>query len=169
MDGGTYYYRPLDHALVPLRPHAEISRDIHVPFVNAPVFDEAAFSVLLIAQLAAIVPAYGEDSLHFATLEAGLITQLLETEAPACGLGLCQIGAIDFPKIRELFALDPTHVLVHSLLGGAVADAGASIPAASAGDEARLATQLEQQIDQLSDEEVRALLRAHREPEGGSR
>ena len=61
---------------------------------------------------------YGERGMHFATIEAGAMTQLLETAAPACGIGLCQIGGLDFKKIRQLFALDESHVLVHSLLGG---------------------------------------------------
>ena len=90
------------------------------PFVNGPVFDEAAFAIFLIAQLSAIAPMYGERSLHYATIEAGLMAQLLETSASACGIGLCQIGNLDFKRIRHFFAVDKNHVLVHSLLGGLI-------------------------------------------------
>ncbi len=58
--------------------------------------------------------------MHYATIEAGLMTQLLETSAPACGIGLCQIGNLDFKRIQHLFELDQSHVLVHSLLGGLI-------------------------------------------------
>jgi hypothetical protein len=65
---------------------------------------------------------YGERSVHFATIEAGLICQLLETAAPKHGIGLCQIGSLEFPRIRALFDLEESHVLVHSLLGGRILD-----------------------------------------------
>ena len=86
----------------------------------APVFDEAAFALFLIAQLGAIVPMYRERSLHYASIEAGLMAQLLEMSAPAYGIGLCQIGTLEFQRIRHFFALDEGHVLVHSLLGGSI-------------------------------------------------
>ena len=63
--------------------------------------------------------------MHYATIEAGLIAQLLETAAPACSIGLCQIGKLNFHRIRHLFLLDQSHVLVHSLLGGLI-DSGKS-------------------------------------------
>ena len=40
--------------------------------------------------------------------------------APACHIGLCPVGIMDFESVRHLFALDESHVLVHSLLGGAI-------------------------------------------------
>lgn len=117
---GIYYYHPVDHRLVLLTANAEIDRSIHIPFINTPIFDQAAFSIFLITQLSAIAPAYGERSLHFATLEAGIITHLLETAAAKCGIGLCQIGSVEFDRIRHLFDLDETHILLHSLLGGLI-------------------------------------------------
>ena len=117
---GTYYYHPVDHRLVLLTANAKIDRSIHIPFINTPIFDQAAFSIFLITQLRAIAPAYGEHSLRFATLEAGIMAHLLEMSAAECGLGLCQIGSIEFERIRHLFDLDDTHVLMHSLLGGLI-------------------------------------------------
>ena len=116
---GTYYYDPQHHRVVPLSGNVALDRNIHWS-ENRLIFDEAAFSVFLVSQLSAIAPLYQEKSLHFATLEAGLISQLLEMSAPACQLGLCHIGDLDFEPVRRLFALDASHVLVHSLLGGAV-------------------------------------------------
>ena len=119
---GTYYYRPTEHRLVLLSASASIDRNIHGRFVNRPIYDEAAFSIFLIAQLAAIGPMYGEHSVDFATLEAGYMSQLLMMSATECQIGLCPIGILDFQRIRHLFALEEKHQLVHSLLGGRIDD-----------------------------------------------
>jgi pyochelin synthetase len=117
---GIYYYHPVGHRLVLLSSHVDFDRGVYDPIINGPIFDDAAFGVFLIAQLSAISPMYGARSMHYATIEAGLMTQLLETSAPACGIGLCQIGNLDFKRIQHLFELDQSHVLVHSLLGGLI-------------------------------------------------
>jgi len=138
VDGGVYYYHPSEHALVALALGAEIDPEVHEPFINRGMFEQAAFSIFLIAQLHAIEPLYGEHAFRFSMIEAGLITQLLETEAPRHGIGLCQIGWMDFDRIRAHFLLDNGHRLVHSLVGGPlphpVAESGAAdgrIPALS--------------------------------------
>lgn len=162
---GTYYYHPIEHQLVALQPGAQLDRTIHIPFINTPIFDEAAFSIFLIAQLDAIGPGYGEHAVRFATLEAGIMAHLLETAAPAAGLGLCQIGSIEFDRVRHLFDLDESHVLFHSLVGGLV-ERGQRDPGAPASIEAQgqaqTAANLLQRIKQLSPAEARALLDATR-------
>lgn len=117
---GTYYYHPVQHRLISLDPDGVVDRKLYDPFVNAPILDKCAFGIFLVAQMKAMVPMYYERSLHFCTLEGGLMSQLLETKAPASGIGLVQIGSMDFGKIRHLFKLDEHHVLVHSLLGGPI-------------------------------------------------
>jgi thioester reductase-like protein len=117
---GTYYYHPIEHKLVRLAADTTcITRDLHW-WSNRAIFDDASFSIFLIAQLDAVGPLYGERSLHFATLESGLMAQLLEMAAANAGLGLCQTGDLDFAPIKNLFALGDSHVLVHSLMGGPV-------------------------------------------------
>jgi SagB-type dehydrogenase family enzyme len=116
---GVYYYHPADHRLILLTPDVSIDRSIHSA-VNRAIFDDSAFSVFLIAQLNAITPLYGEIGKHYAAIEAGLITQLLEMAAPANEIGLCQIGELNFDQIKPLFKLDDGHALVHSLVGGRI-------------------------------------------------
>jgi amino acid adenylation domain-containing protein len=125
---GTYYYHPKEHRLVSLSADANVDRSVHEP-TNQPIFDESAFSLFLVGQLGAMVPIYGEASLHYATLEAGLMCQLLEMSAPDCHLGLCQIGSLDFEPIRHLFALEESYVLLHCLLGGPIAESESKLPA----------------------------------------
>jgi SagB-type dehydrogenase family enzyme len=155
---GTYYYHPIDHKLVCLTPGAKVDSSIHIPFINAPIFDEAAFSLFFICPLSAIGPSYGERSIHFATLEAGIMAHLLEASAPECEIGLCQIGSIDFEPIRPLFELQPDHVLLHSMVGGRIdsqpSDGGGN---GGLGDPA---ARLRARIQNLSPEEARVLLEA---------
>ena len=120
---GTYYYHPVAHGLLPLAPAVDLSGAVHVT-INRPVFEQAAFSIFLVGHMGAILPVYGERARDFALLEAGLITQLLETSAAAQRIGLCQIGLIDFDAVRDLFQLEESHLFLHALLGGPVAHDG---------------------------------------------
>ncbi len=122
VNGGIYYYHPAEHGLVSLSDKEDMPETVYDPLINRPIFTQAAFGIFLITQLEAIVPMYKERSLHYSVIEAGLISQLMESHAPDFNLGLCQIGSLDFEKIRHLFKLDKTHMLVHSLLGGMPAD-----------------------------------------------
>jgi amino acid adenylation domain-containing protein/thioester reductase-like protein len=116
---GAYYHHPYDHSLVSIASDAHIDAGVHVP-TNRAVYESSAFSIFLIAQLNAIRPMYGEHSQPYAMLEAGLMTQLLEMSAPAHDIGLCQTGGVDGRRVQQLFALDDSHLLLHSLVGGAV-------------------------------------------------
>ena len=109
----------LKDRLVSLTPDAKIDRRVYTTR-NLSLFDEAAFCIYLIGQLSLISQMYGDHSLRFATIETGLMTQLLEMTAPASQIGLCQIGSLDFDQIRHLFTLEESHILLHSLVGGAV-------------------------------------------------
>jgi amino acid adenylation domain-containing protein len=117
--GGIYYYEPKAHQLVRVA-GAQIDRSVYTP-ANRALFNDAAFALFLVGQISAITPLYGEHSQRFAMIEAGAMTQLLEQSAPEQLLGLCQIGNLDFERIRELLALDEQQLLLHSLLGGAIA------------------------------------------------
>jgi SagB-type dehydrogenase family enzyme len=167
IDAGTYYYHPVEHKLVVLTPNVDIDRSIHIPFINTPIFDEAAFSVFYVVQLAAIAPHYGEKCVHFATLEAGVLANHLEVSALPHGIGLCQIGGMDFEKIRHLFKLDQSHLFLHSLLGGL-------IPASAEEDklysnqadkqsDAAKAAKILGRIKELSKEEIKKLLEANKQ------
>ncbi|MEX2303773.1 MAG: amino acid adenylation domain-containing protein [Bryobacterales bacterium] len=157
LDSGTYYYHPVDHRLVLLEAKAEINRDIHIPFINTPIYDEAAFSLFFVCEFAALAPGYGERSLHFATMEAGIMTHLLESRAYAHGIGLCSIGSIDFEQIRPMFDLSPSQVLIHSIVGGRMEDA-ADVGALQSD---RVAS-LQERIKKMSPDEVKSMLAAHK-------
>lgn len=118
LEPGAYAYDPAEHRLEARTVGADLDRGIHVPLINQPVFDEAAFSLFLVADFAAIAPLYGGESWDFALLECGYLSQLLLLQAAPSGLGLCPIGGLDFAAVRHLFHLGDRHVLLHSHLGG---------------------------------------------------
>ena len=120
LDGGTYYHDPKAHGLVPLVAGAEIPPEVHDPFVNRGIHASSAFSIFLVAAMDAIEPLYGAESRDFCLLEAGAMCQLLRQHAPQLGLGLCQIGGLDFAAVRQHFDLSQRHQIVHSLVGGAI-------------------------------------------------
>jgi hypothetical protein len=97
-----------------------IPADIHDPFINKPIFEKSSLSIYLIANKNSIVPVYGDQSRNFCFLEAGYMSQLLMMRAPSLSIGLCPIGSLNFESIRSLLNLSDNHVLIHSLIGGAL-------------------------------------------------
>jgi SagB-type dehydrogenase family enzyme len=115
---GTYYHHPDRHRLSLLATQVHMDRELF-PKSQA-IFDESAFALFLVGQLDAIAPLYGDLARDFCLIEAGLMSQLLETAAADYQIGLCQIGGLDFQPIRHLFALGENHIYLHCLLGGSL-------------------------------------------------
>jgi amino acid adenylation domain-containing protein len=117
ISAGTYYYHPVDHRLAAITPNAHIGPEAHA-WINQLLYEQAAFSIFLIGQLSAIEPLYGDSSRDFCLIEAGLISQLLETTAPDQRIGLCQVGNVNFKQVQHLFGLENGYLYLHALLGG---------------------------------------------------
>lgn len=167
---GTYYYHPEEHQLKILTPNVDIDRGIHIPFINTPMFDECAFSIFFVADLDAIGPGYGERGIHFVTLESGIMAHQLEISGPNHGIGLCQVGGLDFDSIRSWFKLKDTHVLIHSTLGGYIDPNRSSktdLELTSGQTPEKVAGELLQRIKLLSEAEARELLQAYQQIENG--
>ena len=117
---GLWYFNPLEDALYRMGALPEDLKGLF-PGQNADIFESGAFAVFLVAEFDAIRPVYGDRAGDFTLIEAGLMSQLLEEEAMKAGLGLCQIGAMDFGRLREGFRLKESHSYLHCLVGGLVA------------------------------------------------
>ena len=115
--GGAYYYDPRQHRLLALQSGA-LDPDTYDYFVNRPVYENAAFSLFFIADMAAIRPLYGERSRDFCHIESGAMAQLLSMTAVEHGLGLCGIGSVEEQQLKTLFDLGPSHELIYSMIGG---------------------------------------------------
>ncbi|UQN09206.1 amino acid adenylation domain-containing protein [Deinococcus sp. QL22] len=120
-----------------------LPRAAYHPLINRPMFDEAAFALFLVADLRTIAPVYGDRSIHFCTLEAGLMTGLLELQAASTALGVCQVGELNDSAVARALCLGAAQRPIHSLVGGLLEpDRMAATRAASIADlrpEARFA------------------------------
>jgi SagB-type dehydrogenase family enzyme len=132
---GAYYYHPAHHQLITLAQEPVLDRTIFT-LSNRDIFDQCGFAIFLVAQLDAVGPMYGSLSRDLCLIEAGLISQLLETEAAQYGIGLCQIGACDFARVQHLFQLTDTHHYLHCLLGGSIESINPAALADKAGEDA---------------------------------
>ncbi len=115
--GGAYYYHPADRCLVALTPDAVLDPSAHVAH-NRELARAAAFTVFLVADLAAIEPMYGDLARDMCLLEAGYMGQLLMTWAEDREIGLCPIGDVAVAPLAKMFRLGPSHQLAHALCGG---------------------------------------------------
>ncbi|MCP4702675.1 MAG: AMP-binding protein, partial [Gammaproteobacteria bacterium] len=119
LEGGLYYYHPLNHELLSLPSTAMMSREQHSG-ENKIIFDRSAFGLFLVAEYQAIEPMYGLSARDFCLLEAGYMSQLLMMEAPDFDLGLCPIGGMNFEPSRAEFGLSDSQEMIHSFLGGGI-------------------------------------------------
>jgi amino acid adenylation domain-containing protein len=114
VEAGLYRYEAREHRLVPIAQGSVLSRELHAE-VNRPIFDRAAFSLLLIARNGLL-------------LEAGAVGQVLMSAAPYRQIGLCPIGSLELDRIRSRFPLAEEDVLLHSFLGGGIRAESAHAP-----------------------------------------
>jgi len=121
LEGGYYYYNPSKHSLSYLSSEQDAGQ-IHVS-ENKSIFAESAFSVFLISSLSAVEPLYGKEKGEiYSYIEAGIITEMLKTAGIKNHIGFCEIGLIDFEKIKHNFKLDESHLYLHMLAGGAITE-----------------------------------------------
>ncbi|MCB0210642.1 MAG: nitroreductase family protein, partial [Anaerolineae bacterium] len=117
--GGFYYYHPLEHRLILLSTETNLEDEVHA-VINREIFEQSAFSLFLVADLAAIEPMYGSLARDFCLLEAGYMSQILMEVAPSQAIGLCPIGDLTFTGLQARFELTEHHLLLHSLVGGGI-------------------------------------------------
>jgi len=122
--GGAYYFHPRENRLVRLT--AEPPANLPAAWCAEEAGAHAGFALVLVANLAAIEPVYGDLGRPFCVLEAGSMSELLRATAPACGLALEPALPADVDLLRDRFSLGKDQVPVHILLGGRLAweDAG---------------------------------------------
>ncbi len=121
LEEALYYYHPVERALRMVSNDPGVSAK-QFGTVNAPVFEESAFALILVARLSAIEPLYGEDARDFCLIEAGYMGQLLMEAAPESLLGMCPVGKLEFAAIRARLGLDEDCVFAHAFLCGSVTE-----------------------------------------------
>lgn len=120
-DAGLYYLNPINRSLDVVF-KGEILSAGHFSYQNRTTFEDGKFVVFLVGNISSIAPLYGKYSEQFCLLEAGLISQLMETECRNRNIGLCQIGAFEFDKIRDYFSFDANCKPLIAIVGGLIPD-----------------------------------------------
>ena len=118
LEAGFYYYHSAEHRLVRLE-----SEDVDLDALygrNRQIFEQAAFALFLVGQMAAIAPLYPDQARDFCLLEAGYMSQLLMETAPAVDLGLCPLGQFGVEPLQQALALEAGQEILHGLAGGAI-------------------------------------------------
>lgn len=117
LEAGNYYYDPEAHRLALLNPEPEPFNGLHIG-QNESIFEDAAVSLHLVADLAAVEPLYGPVARDFCLLEAGYMGQLLMTAAQDSEIGVCPVGNLNFDTLRPRLRLSAQQVHAHTLLAG---------------------------------------------------
>ncbi|MBE9065558.1 amino acid adenylation domain-containing protein [Leptolyngbya cf. ectocarpi LEGE 11479] len=120
LKGGMYRYDPDSQALTALSSDAQLSGTIYGG--NQPIFDQASFSLFLVAPSANthIPESLGSSSRTKELLKAGMWGQTLMLAAPHHQLGLCPIGYLPEKEIVHSLQLERHQHVVHSFLGGGI-------------------------------------------------
>jgi amino acid adenylation domain-containing protein len=116
--GGNYYYHPIKHQLIKIN-ESPISKECFA-LNNQRMIEDSSFLVFLVANCSAIESIYNDSAALYCSLEAGLITQLLETNSSDTNIGLCQIGNTRTDYAESLFNLGSNSKYLHGLVGGYV-------------------------------------------------
>ncbi|MEJ3719926.1 amino acid adenylation domain-containing protein [Paenibacillus polymyxa] len=117
LEGGVYYYHPLQHELFPICVPVLLTSSMHRES-DRPVFESSAFSIFFIAQLHALETVYVDYSRYLAKLDSGYMTQLLVSRQQEYNIGLYPVVGLDFDRIAPFFHLDEGHLFMFSMIGG---------------------------------------------------
>lgn len=117
ISAGVYYYHPSKHELELINEFDDISNRVQM---DKALYENSAFTIFLVSDMNAINPLYGKDSIRFATIEAGLISQMLDFNATSNGIGLCQAGNIDSDNIVKLINGGKNYLPLNCIFGGMI-------------------------------------------------
>lgn len=120
ISGGTYYYHPEEHSLAKLSDHYEYDLQFHSA-TNRDIMNSGAFALFFVGEPEGIEVSHGNNAGDRALLEAGVISQLLEMRAPEYGIGLCQLGNVNFDAIRNELGMKKDLFYLHCVAGGGIA------------------------------------------------
>ncbi|WP_118135836.1 non-ribosomal peptide synthetase [Oceanicella sp. SM1341] len=122
LEPGWYHLDPEAHALTRVAPpggeEAAWGR-------NAELAADSAFTLFLVADIAAAQARYGDQAEAFCLLEAGHMGQLLMSRAGAQDIGLCPLGGTDATALARTLGLGADERPLYALCGGAIAPAWA--------------------------------------------
>ncbi len=119
VEGGFYYYHPVEHELLyvgagnmeTLHDHKEWS-----------LLERGTFALYLVGALDAIRPKVGNAARDLCLIEAGHIGQLLLTAAQTQNLALTPLHLFDATPLTAQIGLNGSHAALYSFIGGSQPD-----------------------------------------------
>ena len=116
---GVYAVDPIDNRLVRHSDARSWDESLHF-LTNRMIHQSSALSLILIADLAVIMPKNHDMGNPLAHIDAGVLAATISLAACTCGLGSCCIGDLDFDRAHEMLGLRPTQQVVHSIEVGRI-------------------------------------------------
>lgn len=124
---GFYYYSPIDNLLYTVDSQKV---DICSTFeLDINLWNKSSFTIFLVADMNVLRPMYAKESMRYATIEAGLMTQLLESVAHDSLIGLCQLGHFNSASIKEVLSLTGSYEVLNCIVGGKIEEEQATVDA----------------------------------------
>lgn len=118
IDAGWYRYDAASHGLGKLNTELDAAGFFEI---NRKIYEQGAFSLLLVGNLAKVADAYGEERARdFCMLEAGYMSQLLMETAPELNIGLCPMNDPGFDSLAASLSLDDSRMVLHGMVGGVI-------------------------------------------------
>jgi amino acid adenylation domain-containing protein len=115
--GGLYRFDARSRALTRCSQELRLDPGAHAPW-NESLAQQSAFTLFLIADIAALAGRYGEHARDLCLVESGYMGQLAVCAAGELGVALCPIGGLDFEGCRAAFPIAQGAQLAHCLVGG---------------------------------------------------
>ncbi|SOD99158.1 non-ribosomal peptide synthetase [Spirosoma fluviale] len=116
ISAGWYEYDPAEHVLYQLSEGNSNAWPQRIPEDYQSIFPQAAFIMVLAADLRMLKSIYGDACIALASVEAGYMLQLLQKEVKGIGLHEAQLSVFADDLTREI-GLSGDHQVITSLLG----------------------------------------------------
>jgi amino acid adenylation domain-containing protein len=113
LEEGLYYYNPSNHKVNLLSTEEINEKSAYIK--NKEIFRSSAITMYMIFNADASMPVYGGDGYFYASLDAGIMIQVLTHAAEVLDMGLCSIGDMNFDVIKDQFNLTSNQVHLHTI------------------------------------------------------
>ncbi|NLN64297.1 MAG: SagB/ThcOx family dehydrogenase [Clostridiaceae bacterium] len=117
VQGGLYYYSPIDNSLVLANSSCVITEAAHL-FTNKDIFRSSALSLFFIYNADVSMPKYGGMAYFYACIDTGLMVGALTAVAELNDIGICSVGSMEFDRIKKYFHLNENQTLLHTVEAG---------------------------------------------------
>lgn len=118
---GIHAFDPVANALVEVDGSGNWGESFHY-LSNRAIHNSSSMTVILVMDLAAIMPKYRDLGYSLALIDAGVVAATISFAACEAHLGSCCIGDFDFDGTHDVLRLRNTQQVVHAIEIGTMAE-----------------------------------------------